>query len=558
MTSSVVRAKFANRFVAAFTFLVGATVSAGHCEAQVVQPLTLAQVEDARSPDAPQEVRFSLETVSRFGNFIYVPGQWGEFHLRLENGGTGARDLLCSSYFDDQSSLQFGRRVWLPARSRLSISHPVFLPKAEQLKENTAVVHSLVLEQAGDREVLVKSESGQLRHERTLSIATTDRNTGVVAGWKTEDVAPPDVLELISATRVLQGLNDKASVLASQFLPADESSLNYLDHLVLAEDRLIDDFAALAAVRRWLHAGGRLWIMLDRTDPILLERLFGDDFDGHLVDRVELTSVRIDQAPSFKAPNGEPGETVEYEQPVDMARIVVSGVQVWNTVDGWPAAMTTAYGEGRVLITTLGARGWFKPAQQPVVTTATQPLPAVSGVVPVSPLEDLSAYVLAKREPAPLPEIALAPLAQEHISYQVPTWTFIVGVMCGFLGLLIATAVWLWRREHLEHFGWIGSLIAVGFGVLLTGMGMANRYGVPSAVASVQLAQAVSGTDDVRTHGVIGVYRPEVSEAAVETEQGGRLWPDMQDVAGATIRMVTSDLGTFRWDGLEAAKKPGQ
>ena len=30
----------------------------------------------------------------------------------------------------------------------------------------------------------------------------------------------------------------------------------------------------MTALRRWLHAGGRLWIMLDRTDPV---RLFGID-----------------------------------------------------------------------------------------------------------------------------------------------------------------------------------------------------------------------------------------------------------------------------------------
>jgi hypothetical protein len=411
----------------------------------------------------------------------------------------------------------------------------------------------LVIERSSGTEVLLKNEAGQLLHERSLLVSPTDRNSGVIAGWKTEDTVPQDVMDLIIAGRVNQGLNNQVTVLGGQFLPADEASLKYLDHIVIMENRLLDDLAGLIALRRWLHAGGSLWIMLDRTDPVLVEQLLGDDYVGHLVDRVGLTSVRIDEAPSLLVPDGKPGEVVEFDEPVEMARVAISGMTVLNSVDGWPAAMTGSFGEGRVLITTLGARGWVRPSPPSAIAAAANTnrlLNKESKFVPVSPMEDLAAYVLGKRAPEPLSQESLQGLAQEYISYAIPSWTLITGIMGVFLALLSAIAVWLWRRENLEHFGWIGSLTAVVFGLLLTGIGLVNRYGVPETAASVQFAQAISGTDDVRTVGMIGVYRREGAAAPIETTSGGRLWPDMTGLEDSTRRMVATDLGAVHWEGL--------
>jgi hypothetical protein len=435
----------------------------------------------------------------------------------------------------------------------LSISHPVLVPGADQIQNNAGIVHSLIIDRSSGSEVLVKNESGQLRHERSLMMTPADRNTGIVAGWTAADSVPQEILDLIVASRVGQGLNNKVTYLADQFLPVDETSLSYLDHLVIADDRLVDDFAALAAVRRWLSAGGRLWIMLDRCDPVILERLLGDDYRGHVVDRVGLTTVRIDKAPSLIMPEAEPGESVDYDEPVNLARVVVSGVKVWNTIGGWPAAMTRSYGEGRVLITTLGPRAWIKPTPPNTDSDKRLTPEKTSPFAPRSPLENLAAYVLALRAPDPLPQSALEPLAQEFVAYQVPTWSLIVGIMSGFLAALVVIGVWLWRIERLERFGWIGSLLAVLFGTVLTGIGMANRHAIPASISSLQLARAVNGTDDVWTHGTLAVYRPDETQAAVRGTAGGRLWPELAAANGATRRLVTTDLGTFQWEGLTQA-----
>lgn len=519
---------------------------------QTGKALPLGSDTPLNGPDSPVSLRFAVETNSRFGILTYVPEQWGDLQLRVENSSEVDRNLLCTSYFGQQSTLQFGRQIWIPARSRLSVSHPVLLPPVDQLKDEVAEIRSLIIDNSSGQEVLLKSDGGELLHERSLLVSSTTRNSGVIAGWRSEDMVPTEVMDLIIAGRVNQGLNNKISVLSGQFLPTDEASLNYLDHIVVMENRLLDDLAAMTALRRWLHAGGSLWIMLDRTDPLLVEQLLGDDHVCHLIDRVSLTSVRIDETPSLLNPSGTPGDAVDFDEPVEMARVAISGMTVQNSVEGWPAALTGMFGEGRVLITTLGARGWIRPAPVPPIAVAdtNRLLKKETRFVPVSPMEDLAAFVLGQRAPSPLSQESLQSLTQEYISYRIPSWSLIIGIMSVFLVLLTAIAVWLWRKENLEHFGWIGSATSVVIGLLLTGIGLVNRYGVPETLASVQFAQAFSGTDDVRTAGVIGVYRREGAAAPIETTQGGRLWPDMTGLEGSTRRLVTSDIHQLHWAGL--------
>ena len=550
------------------TLVLNALVFTDLVQGQTTANPLATQEKSAGGADAQVPLRFNIETNSHLGTLTFVPGQWGDLQLRLENNSDTARDLLCSSYFGEQSTLQFGRQIWIPAHSRLNITHPVLLPPADQLKGDIAEVRSLVIDKSSGQEVLLKNDGGQLLHERSLLVNSADRKTAVIAGWRSEETIPEDVLNLVIAGRTNQALNTQVAALPGQFLPSDEASLKCFDHIVVMENRLLDDLAALTALRRWLHAGGRLWIMLDRTDPVLIERLLGDDYACHLIDRVDLTTVRIDTAASLLAPAGKPGETLEYTEPVQLSRIAVSGMTVKNTVDGWPAAMTASFGEGRVLVTTLGARAWIKPAVQNIPgappaavaspakgSSATPPatdnaLSSTSAFIPVSPMEDLAAYVLGQRMEEPVSRESLESLTQEFIAYEIPSWTLIVSIMSAFLTLLALQGVWLWRTQKLEHFGWIGSLTAFAFGVVLTGIGFVNRYGVPETLASVQFAQTISGTDDLRSEGMIGIFRREATTEPVGAAHGGRFWPDMTGQEGSTRRMVATDLGTWHWEGL--------
>src|SRR5690606_9825535 len=133
-------------------------------------------------------------------------------------------------------------------------------------------------------------------------------------------------------------------------------------------------------------------------------------------------------------PEGLSGETIQYEEPVAFVRMVAPDLTVRNTVNGWPAALSREYGQGRVLITTLAPRGWIKPAGAANGGTSENQLgEQAPGFVVLSPMEDLAAHILAKREPDPILQSDLESIAQEYVAYSVPTFGLIAGTMGVFL-----------------------------------------------------------------------------------------------------------------------------
>ncbi len=537
------------RTLPSLLLLVTSIAVGGVCQGQTGEE---GEVVDPNPGPPPVEtdLRFLLVKTSLKGGYTYVPGKWGELQMRLENGRDNPRDLMCATSFDVEPTLQFGRRIWMPPHSRLHISHPLKIPDGSQFKDQGAKVHSVIIEDPDVNNVLVKGDSGQMLHEQFLLLTPRPRNTGMIVGPSVADQVPPDALQLVGACRKQQSLNQQVTVLGDHFLPADESLLKYLDHLVLVENRLLDDAAALTAVRRWLHAGGRLWIMLDQVDPRLLEALFGDDFRGQVVDQVELTEVLIENTRLMGAPTGQAGERIAYDEPVKMVRMIVPDIaemKVLKSVQGWPAAITKPCGQGRLLITTLGARGWMKPKPEDAKSAEFVQL---SQYEIRSSIEDLASYILEPRPEEILPQRDLSPLAREQISYQVPSWSLVVGTLFCFVTALIAIGVGLLRWQRLEHLGWTGSLLAIVFGGVLMLIGKSNRQVASEAAASAQFAQAIAGTDDVQTQGAIAVFHPEGSDELIETTHGGELWPDMTGQEGALRRLVMTDLGRSHWQGL--------
>lgn len=493
-------------------------------------------------------VLFSVESHSKLGAYPIVPDQWCDLHLRLENNGDSAHELLCTSYFEGDASLQYGRQLWLPPHARINVSHPALVPRAAQDKVAPINVSSLVMERGPEGDVLLRSESQQLRHDRTLLLTPHSRITGIVYGGGGKTTVPADVMDTVIACRVTQRLTNKVTVLANDFLPTDENSLRLFDHLVVLDDRLTDDYAALAAVRRWMHSGGRLWVMLDRVNAEFLERLLGDDFHGHVASRVSLTSLRIDGAPTFNHPEGEPGEPLTFDEPVEMARLVVTGMKVSNTVDGWPASLSMPYGEGRLFITTVGARAWIKPT--PPESQAEMESQHKSAFVPRIPMQLLSTQILGNRESPLLVSSDVEALAREYISYKIPDWTFMAGAMSAFLVVLAVLGLLSWRLQRLEHFGWIASMLAAVVSAVFLGIGQSNRHAVPATESSVRLAQAIAGTDDVRSQGAVAIYRPDSTSESIQSRHGGIIGIDMKGMEGVTRRMITTDLQSFHWEGI--------
>ncbi|WP_397568090.1 hypothetical protein [Schlesneria sp. T3-172] len=541
--SPVVRFRLANLLVLIAFFLPGFVRA--QTEAETTTPARQEQTED----ESGNDFRFSIAWVSTGGSYIFVPEKWSELHINLVNSRNEPRELVCATYFDEQPTLQYSRRVWVPAKSTLSISHPVVIPKTDPAKGRAVSLHTLVLDASSKDEVFLKNQSGQNLHDGVLNVTHATRNTGVI-GTSTggEEIPSKAISDLIRASRVSQQLPNGYVLMLDTFLPGDIGGLDGFDQMVIVDNRITDDFAALSALRAWVNSGGRLWVMLDKVDPVVLERILGDDFAGAVIDRVGLTSVRVDKLPTLADLQGVVGETREFEEPVDFVRMDASNLDVTHAVNGWPAAMSRPCGEGRVFITTLGARGWIVPRPETEKQSA-DPLYQTE-FVPTAPMYDIAADFFSRREADLLPPANVEPQMREYVGYTIPSWNLVVGILFGFSVLLVGSSLALLKTGQLEHLGWIGSLFAILASILLISIGRTYRHAIPPTVSSLQLARAVPGTDEVVLEGIIGAFHPEGSTERIEVNKGGQFMPDMAGLEGSARRMVSTDLGTWHWENL--------
>lgn len=511
------------------------------------------QTGAAFAQPAKPEVRFSVASATTGGVHVYSPEKWGLLHMNVSNLRDEPRELLVATYFDAEPTLQFGRRIWLPPRSSLHTTQPVRIPKLDPKLGRALNFHTLVLDAEDSQEVLLKDDSGKLlndgavlvSHEKRISAMIEDRRD-----FTNSESAMP--YELAIACRLSQQLDRRLTTLAYEGLPYDEHSLQALDHLVVTGNRLLEDPAGLAAVRQWLHGGGRLWVMLDRTDPRVLEMLLGDELNCHVIDRVGLTSVRIDPVNVGANKSAEP--TIDHEVPVDLLRVAASDVEVTHAVNGWPAAFWKTCGDGRLLVTTLGPRGWMT-RKSDVASGASGALTAAasehsSPFVPLTPMFEIAGRFLMIRTPELIPPSILAPEVSEHIGYSIPARGVVLGLLLGFVAVLVVVGAWLWRRGRLEHFGWIGPVVGVVSGAALILIGHFNRHEIPASVSAMQFVQMLPGTDDVRMQGLVATYHPEGSQTPIKSLQGGRLVPDMTGLVGTARRMIWTDLESWQWDNV--------
>src|SRR5689334_8563756 len=71
--------------------------------------------DDVKAP----QVEYSAIHAGTGGVNTYVPGKWGILNLEVTNPLDEPHELLSTTYFAGHPTLQFGRRIWIPARSRL-------------------------------------------------------------------------------------------------------------------------------------------------------------------------------------------------------------------------------------------------------------------------------------------------------------------------------------------------------------------------------------------------------------------------------------------------------
>jgi hypothetical protein len=499
----------------------------------------------------------------------YVPERWSLITINVTNPDEVPREILSSTYFEIEPTLQYARKIWIPARSKLRTWLPVRVPKMPEGPSRALHYRSLVTDAAEAREVFLKDDSGQNLPSGTLSATREKFVTAFID--EPDDVTRINrnaAYDLLTACRKDQNYSRRMTNLAEPMFAPDDLSLQPFNQLVICCNRPKGDPASLAAIRRWVYGGGRLWVMLNQVDAEVLETILGDSLACAVVDHVGLTTVKIDPV---NEKFGKGTASVDYEEPIDFARVIVDDreAEVGFTVNGWPAAFTKSYGRGTVLVTMLAPRAMYevmsneeRQARRKAFEQANPGIPAdledvAYKVVPpmhylagkISGFEAMTNNQKTDSASGDLDQ-TLASFATEYIGHTIPSRNVIGGILASFGFLVALCGIWLWRRQTLEHLGWIGPGLGVATAAVLVVVGATNRHEKEYSVAAVQLIEALPGVDDANVTGGLAFYAPESSPWTIRTRDGGRLSPEMSGLDGTTRRLVWNDLADWSWEHL--------
>ena len=349
--------------------------------------------------------------------------------------------------------------------------------------------------------------------------------------------------EAVIAMRTARGYQRSLALIGDRDLPPLREVFDGLDQVVLWNDRFASDVAILSALRAWLNDGGELWVMLDRVDFGGLEQLLGDTFTCQLVDRVTLDKVAIQDAEALPAEGPEPA--VEYERPLDFARVLVTGMHVTHTVQGWPAAFWRPVGRGRVVFTAVGAEAWIRRA------TAARPRWDPNRMTDFWPTRHLESLPMLQIRNPPLGQPSLfRTYLSERIGYRIASRGPVSAVLGLFCAALLLSGVALARWRRLEHLAWVAPGLALAAAVPLVGLGLRSQRAVPATVGEAQFVEVSDSADQLTANGMLAFYDPQSTGEAMGARAGGRFELENAAAAGSTRRMVWTDVDCWQWENL--------
>lgn len=514
----------------------------------ILAPLNWCGAQEPNQKETAKAAVNVMNIGSSAGVRRYSVGEWGLVGAELSNTTDEDGTIFVGSYFDGAPNLQYGREVWVPARSKRMVVIPVRPPESLPVKADSIAIKSIVLDRSQSGDVLVRNPHGELQYSNLLALEPLPLLTAMISdadGGANPTPGTNEVFEAIVAFRFVKNLPRRIPGMHDAFLPPIHEALNAADQLVMANDRVANDAAGLSALRRWLFGGGRLWIMLDQVQPETIEKLLGDQFECQVVDRVGLNDFQIERV-GIKGDRGDPRE---FENPVEFVRVVPQGVDVVNTVNGWPAAFWMTTGNGKILFTTLGPRAWMRPRE------ASDPSPRVpnefSNFVATAPLKRLADEFFVRRATALLEPDDLAGYLEDQIGYEIVGRTPVIVVLAGFCAVLLLAGLVLVRKKRLEQLLWLGPLAACCACVPLLLLGMRSRQTVPATVAMAQFVEVDTGIDGTRVSGLLAFYNQEATEYPLGARRGGLFQPLGTDASLQTRRMVWTDLDHWHWENLE-------
>ncbi|MFV1964901.1 MAG: hypothetical protein ACC628_05725 [Pirellulaceae bacterium] len=494
---------------------------------------SVGQRSAAQSP-SPVEVSVASGGIRR-----YEPGVWSVLTVTGRNWGDTDAEPLISVYFDSNKGLQYGRRFWIPARAQRRTVMPVHVPALISPSRNQIQLTTLVLNDVAGREVLTHRDGDLLVRKLPLILDHEPIKTGVVFPNPSNEeegygidyrfyehviVAGRSIADLSRTTIEFGGV--------SGVNPSMPMLLGGLDQMIVADDRLMEDSGSAAAVRQWLHTGGRVWLPLDRVGAEVVATLVGHAVCVEEVDRVELSTYTLEDLTQEE--DSSRYEEYEFEEPIEFIRVLTDCADIHCRINGWPAAFWQPVGGGEVLFTTLEATGFSRSVEQR----------------PPAALQSIAHRLFQMRQSQVVAPQAVEPMLQEQIGYRVPERSTVALILGAHCLCLVIVGVWFGRCRRLDRMAIAVPLVTLSAAIALIVIGRGNTRRVPSTAASVQVVQVVPETGEAYVSGVTLLYHQQTGDLHLASRAGGIIVPDPETNLGETRRFVWTDDDGGRWPNL--------
>lgn len=517
-----------------------------------------------------QNVPFSLTTttISPFSKVRL--GRMFSIRCRVVNEQSERDTVTVVANLVGQPGEQFARRITLDGGATKTFDLPLQI--SERYRGAMVEVSCTLWVERDGRPVLIQRDGEAIEQKIRLSVEKEPCITATLLNapprqyldWEWPKNSSYPSYDWLVASRTGAGHQRVTMDLESSALPNELVDWDSIDNLVISDDRIFQNYAALRTLKSWLLSGGRAWVMLDHVDPQQIRPLLLAGQYVNTIDRTEVTDAVLDSPLAYNQDSRN--FRFQAQQGVKLVKVEQSGGEVTHTVDSWPAAIWMPIGDGELLLTTLGPGAWLQPTNKKANSGETPRRRArpdeSEGVVPspigeegqmarsdaelfqsdyelrpwVGPMGDR--FHQAKVRPMPKSPGLEYPVSQ--IGFQVLSRGTVAASLVAFCLILGVVGYALRRSRRNEWIGWVAPVISlmVGCGLAL-GAG-ALRRDVPEGWHRIQTIHA-DGQARAFIYEQSAMYRSQPSAYPLTIKADAMVDPEV-DVGVRDFRLVQSNL----------------
>jgi hypothetical protein len=435
------------------------------------------------------------------------------------------------------------RRVEVPANTVRAFELPVRLPAP--LPDSGIDASVSLTTMVDGKEVLVlhgeEPASKSVRYWKpgknpVVAAIAMGREPEPILDWRWGKAELFSTYELAVASRVDAEMSKDCIALEATPFPLNPIDWKALDALILADPRPLSDGATLSVLKDFLHAGGKIWVMLDAIDTVAIEPLLERHQQCTTVETIALRSFRVDLA---RRAMSDADRSVELKESVPFKCVQANGASAPHSIDGWPASLIFPIGRGELILTPLHSSAWIHPrraqwSDDPLYQSDYELRPWAMNLVDI---------VHTKRA-APLLGVKDLEYPLQRIGNPVLSRRLVIAILASFCGALILFGLWSTWIGQMRGLGWVAPVLAIAAALPLASLAWMQRKDIPPTVSSFQTVQFENPSGGILRESA-AVYTPESAPMSMESTRSGFAHPDRAMQHGVKT-LTTEDFQSWK------------